>query len=236
MKRQFLYTTLAALAVLASGAINSARADLTSAGLSSWSITGDYGDVLALNGITVASGQLMTGTTLFYDGTGTVIDPSAPYEPAVNADDFSIGTTASADAKAYEITMFPTWTTTIFFLEKNGNDPSIYQGLDAAGNPIGASVFVNAPGPNWVNTGYYNNDANSRITPPNPSSVSQLTYGMVLTSDVPIYGFMVTGANSSGVPQTTSGIDPVSIIAVVPEPTTLGLLGLGLLMLLPRKR
>jgi hypothetical protein len=227
MRKQFVYT-LAALAVLASGEITTARADLTSAGLSSWSITGDFGDVLALNGTTVASGRLITGTTLFYNSSAVIIDPSAPSEPAANADDFSLATSASADAKAYQVTLFPEATKEILFLEKNGNDPSIFQGLDISGAPIGASLFVNSGSPKWVGTGFNSNNSGS--------GAIQQAFGMVLTSDVPIYGFRLTGADATGTPTATSGFDPVSIMAVIPEPGAVSLFGLGGLMLLWRRR
>lgn len=225
MKKHFAYT-LTTMAILAGGAITTARADLTSAALGSWDITGDFGTVQALNGIT--SGRLITGTTLFYNATNGVVDPSSPTEPAAFSDDFSLGTTASADTKAYQVTLFTQATTTIFLLEKNGNDPSIFQGLNSSGNPIGSSLFVNSGAPKWVDTGFNSNNSGA--------GAIQHAFGMVLTSDVPIFGFKLTGANSSGVPQTASGFDPVSVFAVIPEPATWTLLGLGVVVFLRRKQ
>ncbi len=59
---------------------------------------------------------------------------------------------------------------------------------------------------------------------------------MALTSDIPIYGFKLIGADASGNPTAASGFDPVSIVAVIPEPSALTLFGLGALMLLRRRR
>lgn len=229
MKKQFVYA-LTALALLTSVAIREAQAGLTSAPLSSWDITGDFGEVRALNGHTVASGQLITGTTHFYDAAGTAIDPSSPTEPAAFADDFSLATSASADTKAYQVTLFPQPVTLVFFLEKNGNDPSIFQGLDLSGAPVGTSLFVNSGSPKWVSTGYNSNNSGA--------GAIQQAFGMVITSDIPIYGIKLTGADSSGAPTAASGFDPVSVIGVVavPEPATVSLIALGALVLLRRRR
>jgi hypothetical protein len=220
MKKQSLYT-LAALVALSIGSINPARADLAYTGITSWSITGNYGDVLALNGISAS--DMIIGTTAFYD-SGNIIIPvgSSPFEQAANSDDFSLATTTSANAPmAYIQTMFSVPTTTIFLLEKNGNDTGTFQSLDASGNNVGAALSFVGGGPGWISTGYLSH-LNQGVTDP---AASQLAYGTVITSDVPIYGIRLN----------SPGIDPVSIMAV-PEPATVGLLGIGVLMLLRRKR
>ena len=222
MKKQSLYT-LAALVALSIGSINPARANLTYTGLTSWSITGDYGNVLALNGISAS--DMMVGTTHFYDSGNNIIPVgSSPFEQAANSDDFSLATTTSANAPmAYIQTMFSAATTTIFLLEKGGNDSGNFQGLDASGNAVGAALNFVGGAPGWISTGYLSH-LNQGVTDP---ASSQIAWGTVITSDVPIYGIRLN----------SPGIDPVSIMVVpVPEPATVGLLGLGVLMLLRRKR
>jgi hypothetical protein len=126
--------------------------------------------------------------------------------------------------------LFPKATTTIFLLEKNGNDSGTFQGVDASGNNVGAALtFSGSPGNGvngngWISTGFMANYAG--VTNPGPGGGVQLAYGTVLTSDTPIFGIRLS----------STGIDPVSIIAAVPEPTTGALLGLGFVMLLLRKR
>ena len=71
-----------------------ARGDLTMVPLSTWNITGDFGDVLALNGYPVD--RLIVGKTVFANPPGLTAT-----EPAENADDFSLKTAASADGEAW---------------------------------------------------------------------------------------------------------------------------------------
>jgi len=77
MKKRFLHT-LVALVVLSSWAISPARADLTIAPLTSWEITGDMGDVLALDGIPVSG--LITGTTA--SAMGDPVGNAVAFSPA----------------------------------------------------------------------------------------------------------------------------------------------------------
>ena len=195
MKKQLLYT-LAALVVLSNwSSVNPARADLTLAPLAKWEITGNFGDILSLNGIPVSS--LIFGTSTFASPPG-----SSPNEPAEGADDFSLRTAACADGQALVKTVFGQPVITIFMLEKKGNDSGTIQGLDASGNPVGGPVaFSGTQGPPyWTDTGYLASFL----------STQQNAFGMTITSDIPIYGILITAP----------GIDPVSILAV-PESATL---------------
>jgi len=187
MKKQFLHT-LVALVVLSSWSIDPARADLTMEPLSTWEITGDFGDVLSLNGI--PAGGLITGTSTFAVPPGPSTD-----EPAEAADDFSLRTTACADGEEYVQTIFPQAVHIIFMLEKSGNDSGTIQGLDSDGSDIGNSVaFVGNPAGPWTSTGYRAMLGHS----------PQIAWGTVITSDIPIYGIRIEAP----------GIDPVSIMAV----------------------
>src|SRR5512137_3077505 len=110
-----------------------AQADFTMVPLSTWNITGDFGDVLSLNGYAVD--RLIVGKTVFANPPGLTAT-----EPAENADDFSLATTASADGEAWVKTVFAEPVRIIFILEKNGNDSGKIQGLDAAGNDVGKAI------------------------------------------------------------------------------------------------
>jgi len=206
---------MAGLGVLSTAFINTAFADLTLAPLSGWDITGNYGNVLSLNGIPTSG--MIVGTTFFTDN-GTNHPGFSPTEPASNADDFSLATTASADQMDYVTTRFLRDVTRIFILEKNGNDSGLVQGLDINGDPIGNSFAFTGGAAYWANTGFM-----SHQVPPG-AGTPQLAYGAIITSDVPIYGIRFAAP----------GIDPVSIMAVIPEPGTVALLGLGGLILLRR--
>jgi len=168
--------------------LSGARADLTMAPLSSWDITGDYGDVLSLNGYPVS--RLIVGTTVFANPPG-----NTPEELAQNADDFSLATAASADSMAWVETVFTQPVRIIFMLEKNGNDSGTIQGLDVNRNLVGGIVTFTGGALYWTNTGYL-----SSLLAVN----HQNAWGTVITSDIPIYGIRITAP----------GIDPVSIMAV----------------------
>ncbi|MCL5280376.1 MAG: discoidin domain-containing protein [Planctomycetes bacterium] len=164
-----------------------ARGDLTMVPLSSWSITGDFGDVLALNGYPVD--RLIVGKSVFANPPGTSAN-----EPAEAADDFTLKTAACADNEPWVKTVFTQPVRIIFLLEKNGNDSGTIQGLDAKGDPVGGSVKFTGGSVYWKSTGYLASEL----------STQQIAFGAVLTSDSPIYGILITAP----------GIDPVSIMAV----------------------
>jgi len=200
MKKRFLHT-LVALVVLSSWAISPARADLTIAPLTSWEITGDMGDVLALDGIPVSG--LITGTTASADPPG-----QSPDEPAEGADDFSLHTAACADGQEFLTTMFGQEVATILVPEKSGNDSGTMQGLDAMGDPVGNAVAFSPA--DFVSTGYRASLGHA-----------QTAFGTAITPDIPIHGLLITAP----------GIDPVSIMAVPEPAMVvlLGLGGLTLL-------
>jgi hypothetical protein len=164
-----------------------ARADLTMVPLSSWDITGDFGDVLALNGYSVD--RLIVGTSVYANPPG-----QSANEPAEAIDDFSLSTSGCADGEPWVQTVFTQPVRIIFILEKNGNDSGTIQGLDASGNLVGKAVSFTGGSVYWKSTGYLASEL----------STQQTAFGTVLTSDIPIYGILITAP----------GIDPVSIMAV----------------------
>jgi hypothetical protein len=182
MGRRWVYAFLAVGCCL-----GVARGDLTMVPLSSWEITGDFGDVLALNGYPVD--RLIVGTSEYAVPPG-----QSGNEPAEAADDFTLRTSACADGEAWMKTIFQQPVRIIFILEKNGNDSGTIQGLDAKGDPVGKAVSFTGGSLYWKSTGYLASEL----------STQQIAFGAVVTSDVPIYGIVITAP----------GIDPVSIMAV----------------------
>ena len=167
--------------------LTAARGDLTLEPLTSWEITGDFGDILSLNGY--PANRLIVGTSRFADPPG-----QSGNEPAEAADDFTLETAACADGQEWVETIFEEPVRMIFILEKNGNDSGTIQGLDAAGNPVGNAVAFTGGSLYWTSTGYL----------ASLQSTQQITFGAVLTSDTSIYGILIKAP----------GIDPVSILAV----------------------
>lgn len=164
-----------------------ARGDLTLIPLSTWDITGDFGDILSLNDYPASS--LVTGTSEFANPPGQSGNELAPA-----ADDFTLYTAACADGQDWMRTVFNQPVNIIFILEKNGNDSGTIQALDADGNPSGNPITFTGGSSYWTNTGYLASFL----------STQQNTFGAMLTSDTPIYGILITAP----------GIDPVSILAV----------------------
>ncbi len=161
-----------------------ARGDLTLVPLTTWEITGDFGDILSLNGYP-ASDQI-TGTSEFANPPGVT--------PAERADDFTLYTAACADGQEWVKTVFNQAVSIIFILEKNGNDSGTIQGLDASGNPIGDAITFTGGSSYWTDTGYLASFQGTQ----------QYAFGAVITSDIPIYGILIKAPE----------IDPVSILAV----------------------
>jgi hypothetical protein len=90
--------------------------------------TGDNGTIVSINGVAVA--DLILGTTTFAG------DPMHANFPPEDADNFDLSVGASADEQAYVQTMFAVPVTTIFIIEKGGNDIGYMQSLDANGDPL----------------------------------------------------------------------------------------------------
>ncbi len=146
--------------------------------------TGNDGTVQSINGIDVS--RLVLGKTT------TDYEKYADH-PAAHADDFNLGTYASLDdAKAITV-KFAVPVTTIFIIERGGNDSGFIQPLDAAGNPLGEpQPFVAA---NWSKVGVTIN--------------GQAAGAMVITASAPISGITLLPPAGGVI-----GVDPASISGV----------------------
>ncbi|MHC4702406.1 MAG: PA14 domain-containing protein, partial [Planctomycetota bacterium] len=147
---------------------------------------GSDGMLIALDGIPVA--DLILGTT------STDFTKFADH-PAPDADNFSLGTYASLDDSNWIRMVFDQPVTTIFLIERNGNDLGFIQALDANGQTAGEKVAFATS--DWLKTDY-------------TIGGGQVASGIVITSDLPIHGIEVT-------PDGTMGLDPTSVSAVAAQ-------------------
>ena len=157
---------------------------LTVAPLDSIEVTGDDGMVLSINGVNVD--DLVVGTTT------TDFEKHAA-QPAVYADDFDLGTYASLDDSSYIKMLFAVPVSTVFIVERGGNDLGVIQPLDADGNPIaGMQTFAKS---DWYKPGF-------KVS-------GQAGGGLAITSEEPIYGIQVLPAVDANI-----GLDPASVSGV----------------------
>jgi hypothetical protein len=111
-------------------------------------------------------------------------------ENAARQDDFVLDNVYSGDIDGMILTAFAQPVSTIFVLEKDGNDSGTLRPLDAQGLPIGGRInFAPADQSKWT-------------FPAVPGSWT--VGGMAITSDIPVYGLEIGSA----------GIDPMSVSAV----------------------
>ena len=89
--------------------------------------------------------------------------------------------------------------TTIFIFEKGGNDNGSIQALDAMGDPVGNAVVFSPS--DFAGTGYTGY-----------SDQPQGAFGTVITSDIPIYGVILTASRLPA--EGGLGIDPLCICAI----------------------
>ncbi|MCU0916934.1 MAG: discoidin domain-containing protein [Planctomycetes bacterium] len=146
--------------------------------------TGNDGTVQSINGIDAA--KLVLGKTVAdYE--------KYPDHPAAHADDLNLGTYASLDEAKTITTMFAGPVTTIFVIERGGNDSGFIQPLDAAGQLLGEpQPFVTA---SW--------------SKPGVTIGGQAAGGLAITSSAPIRGIKFLPP-AGGV----TGVDPASIAGV----------------------
>jgi hypothetical protein len=148
--------------------------------------TGDNGMVLSINGYNV--GDLILGTTTFAG------DPKhAQFRPE-DADNFDLSVGASADDQAYVQTMFAMPVTTIFIIEKGGNDTGYMQALDENGEPLDEPTpFLPADFKDTGLTGVQD----------------QKVAAAVIALEVPVYGIRVLPPDDQAL-----GFDPTSVSGV----------------------
>jgi hypothetical protein len=164
--------------------VSTAAAAITIGPANSLEAAGNDGMLLSINGIDVSG--LILGTT------------SADFEkhaahPAVDADNFNLGTYASLDDSSLVTVVFAVPVTTIFIVERGGNDQGLIQPWDADGNPMGGTAAF-AQG-DWYKPGL--------------TIEGQAAGAIVITADEPIFGITILPPVGG-----VTGIDPACICAV----------------------
>jgi len=145
--------------------------------------TGDNGTIISINGVAVA--DLILGTTTFAG------DPKHASFPPEDADNFDLSVGASADDQDYVQTVFTMPVTTIFVIEKGGNDTGYIQSLDENGNPLDEPVPFSPA--EFKDTGI-------------KGVQGQAVTAAVITLDVPVYGIRILPPDDKPL-----GFDPTSI-------------------------
>ena len=164
-----------------------APAGVTVQPVSALETTGDDGMVLSINGIDVSN--------LILGATSTDFEKYADH-PAVDADDFDLSTYASLDDSGAVTIMFPTPVTTIFIVERGGNDQGSLQALDAEGNALeGLAPFSQT---NWYKPGI--------------SISGQSAGALAIESDVAIGGVTILPPAGGVI-----GIDPAVIAGIAAQ-------------------
>jgi len=165
-------------------AVPPASAVVTALPAASVEVTGDNGMVLSINGIDVSG--LVLGTT------STDFEKYADH-PAADADDFDLSTYASLDDSGAVTIAFAVPVTTIFIIERGGNDQGFLQPLGVDGNPMeGVAPFAQS---SWLKPGF--------------SIGGQSAGAMVIESDTPISGIVIQPPVDGAI-----GIDPAVVAAI----------------------
>ena len=148
--------------------------------------TGDNGTIVSTNGVAVA--DLILGTTTFAG------DPMHANFPPEDADNFDLSVGASADDQAYVQTVFAMPVTTIFIIEKGGNDTGYMQSLDENGDPLDEPTpFLPADFKDTGLTGVQ----------------GQKVAAAVIALEVPVYGIRILPPDDK-----VLGFDPTSVSGV----------------------
>ena len=146
--------------------------------------TGDDGTVLSIEGIEV--GNLVLGTT------ATDFEKYADH-PAADADDFDLSTYASLDDSGYVTATFAVPVTTVFIIERGGNDLGLLQPLDSDGNSLGGQATF----------------AKSDWYVPGIAIGGQSAGAIAIESDVPIHGIKILPPVDGAI-----GIDPAVVAGI----------------------
>ncbi len=150
--------------------------------ISSLEATNNDGEILTINGIAVAN--LRLGVSTF---TG---DPAYAGNGPEKGDNFSLATYASADGQAFIETTFAQPVTTLFLIERGGNDKGIFMLFDAQGNPVGTPLEFEPA--DFGDTGYTAN--------------GQAAKGIVVTGEKPFTKIQIIKPTDG-----TLGVDPICI-------------------------
>ena len=153
---------------------------------SGFTATGDNGTIVSINGISIDA--LVLGTTTF---SGT---PASAQFPPQDADSFDLSIGASADNQAYVQTLFAVPVTTIFLIEKGGNDSGFIQALDQNGLAVGEMIPFSPA--DFMNTGL-------------KGVQNQAVAAAVITAAEPIYGIRMLPPAGG-----TLQVDPTCVCAV----------------------
>jgi dienelactone hydrolase len=152
--------------------------------------TGNSGLITSINGISV--NELKLGQTTFPN------PPTHAHFPAQNADNFDLSQVGSADDQPYFDVWFGQEVMAIFLIENHGNDSGFVQGLDAAGQPVGAAV------------GFTTSDYFQSIY---RTANNQIASGLFVWTEAPVYGIRVTPPSGG-----LMGFDPVSVSGLLEAP------------------
>jgi hypothetical protein len=148
--------------------------------------TGDSGMVLSIAGIDAS--ELVLGTTTFAG------EPKHADFPPEAADNFDLGTGASADDQEWVQTIFDLPVTTVLIIEKGGNDSGYIVGLDENGEAIDDAAPFSPD--DFADTGL-------------TGVQNQKVAAAILTPEVPIYGIRVLPPDDKAL-----GFDPTSVSGV----------------------
>lgn len=225
-------SSLIALAIVASATASASAAVIQLTG-------GDAGEGLALNPANVVYALDINGNNgaTGYTVQGVTFLPSYPQVNTVNGGDFAVGATSFPGTSASDLALAEVFSTLNYATGDAGNDATIT--TTAGGLTPGASYQVNI----LVSLGDF----------PEIGRNDEFLLNGVLTGDTIFYApgeyyniSCVGAANASGqliigVHDNTPGggggaLVSGIVISAVPEPTSLGLLGLGVLALVRRRR
>jgi hypothetical protein len=159
---------------------------ITLAPADTFEATGDSGTIVSINGTGVDA--LILGTTTF---AGV---PLHDLFPPQDADNFDLSVGASADEQAYVQTLFGAPVTTVFIVEKGGNDSGYVQSLDENGDVVGEMIPFSPA--DFTDAGL-------------KGVQNQAVAVAVVNADAPIYGLRVLPPDVG-----VLGFDPTSISAL----------------------
>jgi len=201
---------------------------------------------VTVGGYTATVDKLATGTS-----TGTVL---AGYDTAIGyMDNFDLIDVAARNAQNPATIQTVNFGGLAVWRDRNGDNPDFFlfetTGATGSGdtNVLVAAIFpddtrgntITLPGSGtWGDTTYRRLTAAEWASPPNASPGQRIVgVSWAITDLKDAAGNLLTNASLiKGIEITHAGLDPTSFSAFIPEPATMGLLALGGLALLRRRR